>query len=222
MVTEFFTGERMKRVKQYAIVLFLTLLSLSARAHPHSFITITNQLVVVDGQLTGMKMRWLMDELTSADLLYDAGNAKPGDEVWKKLAAEVMANVLGQHYFTEFWHEGKKVKFDNLPTAYGLARQGHQAVLTFTLPLATPQPLAGQTYTFSTFDPTYYVDMSYEHDGDVAFAPDFKGACSVSVHTPQPNEQMLSYAQSLDKEDAPEEDMELGKQFAQKVTVKCQ
>ncbi|MFV0262146.1 MAG: DUF1007 family protein [Kluyvera sp.] len=212
----------MKRVKQCAVVVFLALLSLSARAHPHSFITITNQLAVSDGQLTGMKMRWVMDELTSADLLYDAGNAKPGSEVWKKLAAEVMANVLGQHYFTEFWHNGKKVKFTHLPKDYALAREGHQAVLTFTLPLASPQPLAGQTYTFSTFDPTYYVDMSYEKDSDVAFAADFKGACSVSVHTPQPSEQMLSYAQSLDKEDAPEEDMELGKQFAQKVTVACQ
>jgi ABC-type uncharacterized transport system substrate-binding protein len=50
---------------------------------------------VTDGtQLSGLKMRWTMDEITSADLLYDAGNAKPGDEVWKKLAAEVMANVL--------------------------------------------------------------------------------------------------------------------------------
>ena len=212
----------MKRVKQCAVMVFLAFLSLNARAHPHSFITITNQLVVSDGALTGMKMRWVMDELTSADLLYDAGTAKPGDEVWKKLAAEVMANVLGQHYFTEFWHNGKKVKFDNLPKDYGLARQGHQAVLTFTLPLASPQPLVGQTYTFSTFDPTYYVDMSYEKDSDVAFAADFKGACNVSVHTPQPNEQMLSYAQSLDKEDAPEEDMQLGKQFAQKVTVQCQ
>lgn len=212
----------MKRVKQCVVLVFLAVLSLSARGHPHSFITITNQLVVSDGQLTGMKMRWVMDELTSADLLYDAGKAQPGDEVWKKLAAEVMANVLGQHYFTEFWHDGKKVKFENLPTAYGLARQGHQAVLTFTLPLATPQKLAGQTFTFSTFDPTYYVDMSYEKDGDVAFSPDFTGSCKVSVHTPKPNEDMLSYAQSLDKEDAPEEDMELGKQFAQKVTVQCQ
>ena len=212
----------MKRVKQCVVMVVLALLSLSARAHPHSFISITNQLLVSDGQLTGMKMRWVMDELTSADLLYDAGNAKPGDEVWKKLAAEVMANVLGQHYFTEFWHNGKKGKFENLPTDYGLARQEHQAVLTFTLPLATPQPLAGQTYTFSTFDPTYYVDMHYEKDSDVAFAADVKGACRVTVHTPQPNEEMLSYAQSLDKEDAPEEDMELGKQFAQKVTVQCQ
>ena len=24
----------------------------------------------------------------------------------KKLAAEVMANVLGQHYFSELWHNG--------------------------------------------------------------------------------------------------------------------
>ena len=94
--------------------------------------------------------------------------------------------------------------------------------MTFTLPLATPQKLAGQTFTFSTFDPTYYVDMSYEKDGDVEFSPDFTGSCKVSVHTPKPNEDMLSYAQSLDKEDAPEEDMELGKQFAQKVTVQCQ
>jgi ABC-type uncharacterized transport system substrate-binding protein len=82
----------------------------SPPAHPHSFISLKTELVT-DGQLSGLKMRWTMDEITSADLLYDAGNAKPGDEIWKKLAAEVMANVLGQHYFTEFWHNGQKVKF---------------------------------------------------------------------------------------------------------------
>ncbi|MDU1426041.1 MAG: DUF1007 domain-containing protein, partial [Klebsiella michiganensis] len=32
---------------------------------------------------------------------------------------------------------------------------------------------------------------------------------------------MLSYAQSLDKADAPPEDMELGNYFAQKVTLQC-
>ncbi|KGQ13688.1 hypothetical protein BBAD15_g349 [Beauveria bassiana D1-5] len=112
-------------------------------------------------------MQWTMGEITSADLLYDAGDAKPGSPVWKKLAAEVMANVLGQHYFTEFWHNKEKVKFGNLPPEYGLSRSNHQAVLTFVLPLAHPQPLKGQTYRFSTFDPTYFVDMSYGHDEDV-------------------------------------------------------
>jgi ABC-type uncharacterized transport system substrate-binding protein len=197
-------------------------LSLPALAHPHSFIDIQTGVVVKNGQFTGLSMRWKMDEITSADLLYDAGNAKPGDEVWKKLAAEVMANVLGQHYFTEVWHDGKKVKFENRPDGYGLAREGHQAVLTFTLPLAEPQPLAGQTYTFSTYDPTYYVDMTWKNDHDISLPAAQQNACRVTLTTPEPNEKMTTYALSLDKADAPPEDMELGQYFAQKVTLKCQ
>ncbi|MEH2765750.1 DUF1007 family protein, partial [Klebsiella pneumoniae] len=160
--------------------------------------------------------------ITSSDLLYDAGNAKPGSEVWKKLAAEVMANVLGQHYFSELWHNGQRVKFDNRPDGYGLERDGLQAVLTFTLPLATPQPVAGQTFTFSTFDPTYYVDMFYDKDSDFSLPAGLRAACKATVMTPKPNDKMLSYAQSLDKADAPPEDMALGSYFAQKVTLTCQ
>ena len=212
----------MQGVKRIIMTLFLAVLSFGAGAHPHSFIHLKTEVVSENDRFVALKMRWTMDEITSADLLYDAGNAKPGDEIWKKLAAEVMANVLGQHYFTEFWHNGKKVKFDNLPTDYGLAREGHQAVLTFTLPLVNPQTLAGQTYTFSTFDPTYYVDMRYENDGDVSLPASLKSTCKLAVHTPQPSDEMMSYALSLDKEDAPDEDMELGKQFAQKVTLTCQ
>ena len=212
----------MNRVKQCTSAAFFMVLSWSAAAHPHSFISLQSEPVVKDGLLSAFKMRWTMDEITSSDLLYDAGNAKPGSEVWKKLAAEVMANVLGQHYFTEMWHNGQKVKFKNRPTEYGMEREAHQAVLTFVLPLAEPQPLSGQTYTFSTFDPTYYVDMSYANDRDASLPQALSTQCSMSVHTPTPSEETLSFAQSLDKEDAPPEDMDLGKQFAQKVTVQCQ
>ena len=212
----------MQVVKHSASALFLAVLSFSAIAHPHSFISLKTEPVADEMQLTGLKMRWTMDEITSADLLYDAGEAKPGDEVWKKLAAEVMANVLAQHYFTEFWHNGKKVKFLNRPTEYGMERDGHQAVLTFILPLAHPQPLAGQKYTFSTFDPSYYVDMSYPEDADVTLPAALQKRCQVHVVTPKPSDSTLSFALSLDKDDAPPEDMELGQQFAQQVTLQCQ
>lgn len=212
----------MQLVKRSALTLFLAVLSFTAQAHPHSFIRLQTQLVSENDRFVALKMRWTMDEITSADLLYDAGDAKPGSEIWKKLAAEVMANVLGQHYFTEVWHNGQKVKFKNRPTEYGMEREAHQAVLTFVLPLAEPQPLSGQTYTFSTFDPTYYVDMSYANDRDASLPQALSTQCSMSVHTPTPSEETLSFAQSLDKEDAPPEDMDLGKQFAQKITVQCQ
>ncbi|NDO79480.1 hypothetical protein CJP72_01445 [Citrobacter sp. NCU1] len=212
----------MQAVKRSVLLIFLAVYSFTAGAHPHSFIRLQTQIVSENDQFVALKMRWTMDEITSADLLYDAGNARPGSEIWKKLAAEVMANVLGQHYFTEVWHRGQKVKFKNRPTEYGMAREGHQAVLTFVLPLAQPQPLHGQTYTFSTFDPSYYVDMSYEKDSDVTLPPTLDKQCQRVMHTPTPNEETLSFAQSLDKEDAPPEDMNLGQQFAQKVTVTCQ
>lgn len=211
----------MKIAKHCASVAFLTFLSLTAQAHPHSFISLHSQWVVEKGMLTAVKMRWTMDELTSADLLYDAGDASPGDEVWKKLAAEVMANVLGQHYFSELWQGATKVKFDDRPQEYGLERDGFQAVLTFTLPLATPQPLAGHSYRLTTFDPSYFVDMHYDQDSDVVLPAAMPSSCAVTVDTPQPDEKLMAYALSLDKEDAPPEDMALGQQFAQQVLLVC-
>ncbi|MFS2222041.1 DUF1007 family protein [Pantoea sp. B65] len=205
------------------MVLITLLLSPSLAAHPHSFIALKTTLVSNQpGTLNGLHMVWKMDEITSSDLLYDAGNAKPDSVVWKKLAAEVMANVLGQHYFTEFWHNGQRVKFDNLPMEYHLTREGHQAVLTFVLPLAEPQRLTGQTYTFMTFDPTYFVDMFYDDDKSLQLPQALQHQCKMSLKTPKPDASMQAYALSLDKADAPAEEMDLGRQFAQTVTLACQ
>lgn len=208
-------------VRQVSGVILLAVAPL-AWSHPHSFIDMQATLVHKDNQLTGLKMHWVMDEITSADLLYDAGEAKPGSVVWKKLAAQVMANVLGQHYFSELWHEGKAVKFDNLPPEYSLSREGHKAVLDFILPLGEPRPLAGQRYTFSTFDPSYFVDMYYDSKKSLHIPPELAKQCQFSLHTPKPNASMQAYALSLDKADAPPEDMDLGQQFAQTVTLTCQ
>ncbi len=205
-----------------AIAAVMLLTTPLAWSHPHSFIAMQVTPVHKGNQLTGLKMHWVMDEITSADLLYDAGKAQPGSPVWKKLAAEVMANVLGQHYFSEFWHEGKAVKFYNLPPEYQLFREGHKAVLEFILPLGEPQPLAGQRYTFSTFDPTYFVDMYYDSEKSLHLPADLAQQCKLTLHTPKADASMKAYALSLDKADAPPAEMDLGRQFAQTVTLTCQ
>jgi len=203
--------------------LFSLLMTLSAAgyAHPHSFIDMQTELLADGDTLTGLKMRWTMDEITSADLLYDAGDAKPGSETWKKLAAEVMANVLGQHYFSEVWHNGQRVKFLNLPTSYALSRSGDKAVLTFILPLAEPPQLAGQHFDILTFDPTYFVDMTYRDAHALSLPDSLQARCQLALQTPKPDSSLKQYALSLDKADAPPEQMDLGRQFAQKVTLTC-
>ncbi|MGL4487324.1 MAG: DUF1007 family protein [Yersinia sp. (in: enterobacteria)] len=193
-----------------------------ALAHPHSFIDLDTTFVSEKQTLTGMKMVWTIDEITSADLLYDAENAKSDAEIWKKLAAEVMANVLGQHYFTDIYRDGKPVKYRNLPTEYHLSRKGHQAVLAFFLPLAEPQPLVGKPFIISTYDPTYFVDMTYTDNKAIRLSPEMEKRCKMTLFTPNPNTSLQAYALSLDKNDSPGEDLELGQQFAQQVTVQCQ
>ncbi|MBL3394608.1 DUF1007 family protein, partial [Klebsiella pneumoniae] len=69
---------------------------------------------------------------------------------------------------------------------------------------------------------SYYVDMFYDKDSDFSLPAGLRAACKATVMTPKPNDKMLSYAQSLDKADAPPEDMALGSYFAQKVTLTCQ
>jgi ABC-type uncharacterized transport system substrate-binding protein len=203
------------------LLTLLLLMSATSSAHPHSFIDMKTELLANGETLTGLKMSWTMDEITSADLLYDAGDAKPGSEAWKKLAAEVMANVLGQHYFSEVWHNGQRVKFLNLPTSYGLSRSGNKAVLEFILPLAEPPPFAGQRFEILTFDPTYFVDMTYENAGALSLPKDLQARCQLALQTPKPDDNLKQYALSLDKADAPPEQMDLGRQFTQKVTLTC-
>lgn len=205
-----------------ALFALLMVLSPALLAHPHSFIDMKTELVVQDDTFTGLKMTWTMDEITSADLLYDAGEAKPGSVVWKKLAAGVMANVLGQHYFSEIWHNQQRVKFLNLPTEYNLSRSGHKAVLEFVLPLAEPPTLAGQRFEILTFDPTYFVDMFYDNPGALTLPPALQTRCKFELNTPKPNDSLKQYALSLDKADAPAEEMDLGRQFAQTVVLTCQ
>ncbi|MFE8147080.1 DUF1007 family protein [Brenneria goodwinii] len=192
-----------------------------AFAHPHSFIDMQTTIESQNEQITGLRMQWTMDPITSADLLYDAGEAEKESEIWKKLAAEVMANVLGQHYFTDIYRDSQPVKYAPMPTEYHLSRKGNQAVLEFVLPLAHPQPLAGKPLLISTYDPTYFVDMSYENDKAIKLAPSLASRCKTTLETPKPDADLQSYALSLDKADAPDEDMELGKQFAQRVTLQC-
>lgn len=204
-------------------VLFTLLLLMSGAsyAHPHSFIDMKTELLADGDTFTGLKMNWTMDEITSADLLYDAGDAKPGSEVWKKLAAEVMANVLGQHYFSEVWHNGQRVKFLNLPKEYALSRSGNKAVLEFILPLAEPPALTGQRFDILTFDPTYFVDMTYSDAHALSLPAALTSRCELALHTPKPDDSLKQYALSLDKANAPPEEMDLGRQFAQKVTLTC-
>lgn len=196
-------------------------LSQAVFAHPHSFIDMKTEIISRDNYLSGFKMTWTMDEITSADVFYDDAGAKPDSVAWKKLAAQVMANVLGQHYFTEVYRDGQRVKFEDMPAEYHLYRNGQKAVLMFVLPLAHPPLLAGSPIFFSTYDPTYFVDMTYHDETAITLPAGLSAGCKLTLMTPKPNPSLQAYALSLDNPGSKGVDTSLGKQFAQRVQLQC-
>lgn len=211
----------MKPLMRYASMALCLLLSPLAAAHPHSFIDMEARPVVKELTLVGVQITWEMDELTSAELLLDAATAKDNPTVWQSMADELMENTQNQLYFTYMHYDGKPVRLGEKANNYSLTRHGNRAVFTFVMPLAKPLALAGHTITMSTYEQSYYVDIRYPSAKSFQLPNEVTHLCRVDVNTPKPDNSLLAYARSLDKKDAPPEDMMLGRRFAQTVTMVC-
>lgn len=215
-------NDHRQRYPLWLLMFPLTLaVSQAVSAHPHSFIDMKTEIISQNNYLSGFKMTWTMDAITSADVFYDDPDVKPDSVAWKKLAAQVMANVLGQHYFTEVYRDGHPVKFDDMPAEYHLYRNGQQAVLMFVLALAHPPLLSGSPFTISTYDPSYFADMTYHDEKSIILPAALSSNCKMTLFTPKPNASLQAYALSLDNPGSPGVDMTLGKQFAQQVQLQC-
>ena len=85
-------------------------------------------------------------------------------------------------YFTDGQVNGKKAEFVDPPAAYYLDFKDQILTLHFTLPLKTP--VKAQSLEFEIYDPSYFVDFSFEKDNAVALvgAP---AACKLVVARPE-------------------------------------
>ncbi|MDW7588079.1 DUF1007 family protein [Providencia manganoxydans] len=191
-------------------------------AHPHSFIDMQVTPEIKEHQFVGLAFTWKMDPMTSADIAYELKNSKEDEPKWRAQAAAIMANILAQNYFTDFYSQGKKIAFQTLPSNYRLQRDGLQLIFSFTAQLKHPIPVAGANIEFMTYDPTFFVSMTYPDQKALHSAKAPQTQCKITLHEPDVTDELRFYAYSLDIDQSPEEDETLGLQFAQKVKIQCQ
>ncbi|WP_255586388.1 DUF1007 family protein [Providencia sp. R33] len=204
--------------------LFLIMLSLVApqvAAHPHSFIEMKMTLETKQDNYSGINYVWKMDPMTSADILYELKGVKADDPRWKQQEAIVMANVLMQDYFTDFYYQGKKVSFKRIPDSYHLEKDGFSLVFYFTALFMQPLPIKDSHVTLQTYDPSFYVSMTYQNSQQITLPLELAATCKLTLEEANITDSMRAYAFSLDKSDTPDEDLALGKQFAQRVDIQC-
>jgi len=194
-----------------------------ASAHPHVWVTMRSELVYApDGTITGIRHAWTFDDMFSAFATQGIDSKKRGvytREELEPLAKTNIESLKDFDYFTIAKVNGKKTAFVDPPPGYYLDYKDQILTLHFTLPFKTP--VKAQDLQIEIYDPSYFVDFSFEKTNAVALVGAPAG-CKMMVARPEeldPATAAKLFQMSPDAKLDPSE--YLGSQFANRILVKC-
>ncbi|WP_404466477.1 DUF1007 family protein [Vreelandella aquamarina] len=196
-----------------------------AMAHPHGWIDMSVRVITDDnGVATGLHQTWRMDPFYSLVVFEELQQVPDGsmEEGLDQLGGEIRDNLAAQHYFTEVRIGSEKQSFGDVTEYTALERDGRLTFM-FILPLASPQPLNGQVLEYQVFDPTYYIEMVHEEEGNEpspqALILNGEPECALSVLPADPDPELVMQAALLDTDE--EGEPGLGRHFAETGRVDC-
>ena len=202
----------------------LTLPGTVLLAHPHNWISVSTHFVLNDkNQLAEIKQFWEFDGIYSMITAANLKNSFENEQVGLVMMADQMkSNLAAYSYFSNLLIDGEKIQIPKADHA-NLVMESRPPISVMTLELDlkldTPLDLAGKELTWSVFDPTYYISMSHKSVDDVSITSGAGIECGKELVIPQPTEETIAYAGSLDKSQRDTDG--LGNEFAERVIVKC-
>jgi ABC-type uncharacterized transport system substrate-binding protein len=207
-------------------ILLATLLSLAcaapALAHPHVLVTMKSEVVYApDGTVTGIRHAWSFDDMFSAFATQGLESKEKGKFTAEELAPLAKVNIesLKEYdYFTYTTVDGVKVPMTDPLPGYTLDYTDQVLTLHFTLPLATP--VKAKSLTVDIYDPTIFVDFSFDKKAPVQLVGAPAG-CKLDVELPRELTFQESKRLSQIPADQQNTSMAWGAQFANKILVKC-
>ncbi|WP_392566001.1 DUF1007 family protein [Utexia brackfieldae] len=208
-------------LRHYWKLFFLWTVSTAVIAHPHSYIDLKAKWLVTDNQLTGIAFDWQLDEITSLTLTYDIFQQMPYPQAMKQIAEELTQNMQSSTFFTHLEQDRQPRVLYLQPNSSQAEQNKLKTKFSFILNLDQPITLANTELTLTTYEPSYYVSMAFQNHTDID-AAQLPPNCQTQLIEPNYNQVLQDYAMSLDLGETADEDLNLGKQFSQKVILKCQ
>jgi ABC-type uncharacterized transport system substrate-binding protein len=154
-------------------------------AHPHVFIDGRTEIVFdAQGRIAAIRNIWQFDEAFSsyASLGLDVnGDGKLTREELVPLAKVNVESLHEYDFFTYLTVGTDNVRFSP-PVDYYLVDENKRLTLHYTLPLAKPIAVVGET-TLEIFDPEYFVAFSFSGKAAVKLVHAPRG-CSIAYHPP--------------------------------------
>lgn len=214
----------MMKLRNTFIAALMALASSQTFAHPHSFVDLKNKVLLDGTLLKSFQMEWMLDEITSSELIYELNTSKDKAKTQQTITAEMVQSALQNHYFSTLYDsQNQPIKFTTTPTDTRFEVKGNRVVFYITFHLSQPYDLKQNKARFYTYEPSYYISMEYNRENDLSIS---NASCKATLVQPQVDSKLRLYASSLDKTQTPDmpenEDYSLGAQFAQKVEIICE
>ena len=198
-------------------MLGMSLVSSAPQAHPHHWIDVFAEWQFdTKGLISGVKLRWSFDDYYSVLLVDDA--AATGEEL-QAILNKILSNTAKHHYFIRIEHEGGEAKF-GIPQQARIGMREHRIEIEFRLPMTVPLDPRRGDVIYRVAEPTYYFEMLHAEEGPAIVLKDAPSDCRYHVAAPKPDAALVAYAASLGINESGGD--ELGIQFAETVTIRCE
>jgi ABC-type uncharacterized transport system substrate-binding protein len=156
-------------------------------AHPHVWVSVKETVLYENGTITGLEQAWTFDEFYTQQAIegLDAnGDGKYSREELQQLAQVNIDGLKEFAYFTFAKLGSGDLKF-KAPVDYWLEHT-EKGILTlhFRLPLENAVLAEAQGFTFSVYDPSYFIAFALAESDPVKLGPGAPSGCKVAVHDP--------------------------------------
>ncbi len=152
-------------------------------AHPHVFIDNSFTFVFDDKGLSGIRMRWVLDEMFSASIImdYDRNNNKIFEEnEIKAVGRGAFYNLKHYNYFMHITVDNKNVRINSV-TGFKAEITAGRVVYYFFIPLNIDAGLMDKIVGVGCYDNTYFCDITYVKDTPVKLENASAYTCSWDI-----------------------------------------
>lgn len=214
--------------KRSAIALTAFLFGTTAAiAHPHVMIKNRSDVVFNEaGKISAIIVEWAFDENYSADategLDMDDDGSFSAEEL-EPLARENLIALKEYDYFVYAKYGDKKVAYGDV-TEFGQIHSQGVLKMYFTIPLSEPLDPAASQFTYSVYDPTFFIAIDYPDASAVSAIGKKPANCQVELQKLASDQDTDQTRQMLSEKSAdwqPETEQDFGSLFAQPVAVVC-
>ncbi|WP_137391758.1 DUF1007 family protein [Rhodoligotrophos defluvii] len=193
----------------------------TADAHPHVWIESRSDLVLDDeGRITAINVEWRFDEMYS--LAAVEGLDANGDGIYEaeetqSLAKENIEALKEYDYFVYAQANGQKVPYGEV-TEYGNLFANGVLTLYFRVPLATPVDPTNTNFTYSIYDPSFYIAIELPKQDPIQVLGTLASPCHIKISKSAAEAENYQYSEDFWDQEA---NKGMGAMFAQPISVDC-